>query len=96
MKAEDYAKIFKALSHPARLQIACGLMHKGRCNVNTMCERLKMSQSLVSQHINILKTAGIIKGFRDGNIIWYEIIDELTKKLLSNISLNVCDIKDID
>ena len=55
MNAENYSEIFKALGHPIRLKIACGLLHKGKCNVNTMVENLNESQSLISQHINILK-----------------------------------------
>lgn len=91
MQTEEYSKIFKALSHPIRLQIACGLLHKGKCNVNTMVERLHISQSLVSQHLNILKNAEIIKGYREGNLIWYKFESELAKKLLKNIKLNICE-----
>ncbi|MCI1273301.1 MAG: metalloregulator ArsR/SmtB family transcription factor [Clostridiaceae bacterium] len=91
MQAEEYAKIFKALSHPIRLNIACGLLHKGKCNVNTMVERLHVSQSLVSQHINILKNAGIIKGCREGNLIWYTFENKLAKQLLQNINLKICE-----
>ncbi len=93
MNAENYSKIFKALSHPIRLKIACGLMHKGKCNVNTMVEHLKVSQSLISQHLNILKNCQIIKGHREGNIIWYTLENDLAVKLLKNIELNLCDEK---
>ena len=91
MNTEDYSEIFKALSHPLRLKIACGLLHKGKCNVNTMVERLGESQSLISQHLNILKKSGIIKGYREGNIIWYRLENELATKLLKNIELKLCD-----
>lgn len=90
MNAEKYSDIFKALGHPIRLRIACGLLHKGKCNVNTMVEKLNVSQSLISQHINILKKSGIINGYREGNIIWYKLENELAIKLLQNINLNVC------
>lgn len=90
MKAENYSEIFKALGHPIRLKIACGLLQKGQCNVNTMVERLNVSQSLISQHINILKKSGLIKGYRDGNIIWYKLENELAINFLQNIKLNVC------
>ncbi len=30
MNAENYSEIFKALGHPIRLKIACGLLHKGK------------------------------------------------------------------
>ena len=93
MNAENYSEIFKALGHQIRLKIACGLLHKGKCNVNTMVENLNESQSLISQHINILKKSGLIKGYRDGNIIWYKLENELAIKLLKNIKLNVCKIE---
>ena len=91
MNAEDYSEVFKALSHPLRLKIACGLLHKGKCNVNTMVERLGVSQSLISQHINILKKSGLIKGYRNGNIIWYNLESKLAQKLLQNIELKLCE-----
>ena len=87
---EDYTKIFSALSHPLRLSIALGLLRKGRCNVNTMSERLNISQSLVSQHVRILKDAGIIKGQRDGTVIWYSISSDEARCLLSCLNLD-CD-----
>jgi len=90
METEDYSIVFKALGHPIRLMIACGLLHKGRCNVNTMVEKLNKPQSVISQHVNILKTSGLIKGYRDGNIIWYKLENELAIKLLKNIDLNIC------
>ena len=91
MNAEDYAEIFKALAHPIRLKIACGLLHKGKCNVNTMVENIGVSQSLISQHINILKKSGLIKGCRKGNVIWYRLENNLAVKLLNNIQLNICN-----
>lgn len=91
MKIDDYVKIFNALAHPLRLTIACGLIQKEKCNVTTMSERLGVSQSLISQHVNILKNAQIIKGEREGNIIWYKLESEATRNLLTNIDLNICD-----
>ncbi len=91
MNAQEYSEIFKAFAHPLRLKIACGLMHKGKCNVNTMVERLGVSQSLISQHLNILKNCGVIKGYREGNIIWYKLENELALMLLKNIELKLCN-----
>ena len=94
MQIEEYSEIFKALGHPVRLMIVCGLLHKGKCNVNTMAERLEQSQSVISQHVNILKKTGIIKGYREGNIIWYKLDNKLAIKLLKNVDLNLCGCKD--
>jgi ArsR family transcriptional regulator len=90
LNIEEYTKIFAALGHPIRLNIACGLFRNGKCNVNTMSERLNISQALVSQHVKILREAKIIEGKREGNIIWYSICSENTKKLLECVDLNLC------
>jgi len=93
-KAIEYAKIFNALSHPLRLQIACGLLKHKRCNVNTMVARTGVAQALVSQHVKNLKDSGIIEGTRDGNIIWYTLCSPQTIKLLTNANLDICQCND--
>ena len=76
------AEIFKALSHPIRLQIVFGLVEKKECNVTKMVEKLNMPQPNVSQHINILKNAGIIDGYRKGNQICYRVKDDIAEKIV--------------
>lgn len=82
MKINEYTDIFKALSHPIRLRIVCGLMKKENCNVNTMAENLGVAQPTVSQHLNILKNAGIIVGYRNGNQVCYKVEDKTAKKII--------------
>ncbi len=93
LNIDEYTKTFAALSHPIRLTIACRLLHNGRCNVNTMSQRLNVSQALVSQHVKILKEARVIEGTREGNIIWYSLSSDFAKKLLSNVDLDLCECK---
>lgn len=90
MQTEEYSEVFKALGHPIRLMIACGLLHKGKCNVNTISKNLDKPQPVISQHVSILKNSGLVKGYRDGNVIWYKLENELAIKLLKNIDLNIC------
>lgn len=87
---QDLAKIFKALSHPIRLKITCGLVKKETCNVNTMAERLGLPQPSVSQHLNVLKAAGIIEGCRKANQICYKVQSEAVKKFIKNLSMDFC------
>lgn len=79
---EILSEKFKALSHPIRLQIAMGLMKKENCNVTKMVEKLGMAQPKISQHLTILKSAGIIDGYRKGNQICYKLTCETTRKIL--------------
>lgn len=80
----DKCEILKALAHPYRLCIVKGLLDKP-CNVNTMQECLGISQSNVSQHLNKLKTAGIIQGQRCGNEICYRVIHQTAVDIVNTL-----------
>ena len=86
---EEISEILKALAHPVRLCIARGLLERGECNVTNMQNRLDMPQSTVSQHVQKLKSAGVIIGERSGLEINYRIKDEKVKKLVSSIITNI-------
>jgi len=75
-KHTELAEIMKALAHPSRLCIVRGLMEKGECNVSHMQTCLDAPQSTVSQHLQKLRTAGIITGVRNGLEINYKICDQ--------------------
>ncbi|GAB1402245.1 metalloregulator ArsR/SmtB family transcription factor [Elusimicrobiota bacterium] len=92
MKISDLSEIFKALSHPVRLKIVCSLSKKDSCNVNKISEELKIPQPTVSQHLNILKNADIITGYRKGTQICYKVENKEVRKILESIKIEfVCD-----
>lgn len=81
-KYNDTAEILKALAHPVRLCIVKGLISKGHCNVTYMQNCLGMPQSTISQHLQKLRTAGIIEGDRNGLEINYKICDGKVESLI--------------
>nr|WP_245251227.1 metalloregulator ArsR/SmtB family transcription factor [Paenibacillus turicensis] len=72
----------KALAHPVRLCIVRGLIKKGSCNVSYMQECLDLPQSTVSQHLQKLRTLGILEADRNGLEISYSIKDERVKAVI--------------
>ncbi|MBU8920696.1 MAG: metalloregulator ArsR/SmtB family transcription factor [Bacteroidales bacterium] len=71
----DYRKsseILKAVSHPARMEIIDRLQRNG-CNVSLIQRNLGLPQSTISQHLKILKNAGIISSRREGTRVCYKI-----------------------
>lgn len=81
-KPEDFstqdinlAKYAKALSHPARIAILKLLIQKQTCICGDIVEELPLAQSTVSQHLKVLKEAGLIKGEIEGSTVCY-CIDE--------------------
>ena len=82
MTIEDmYVKVFKALGHPIRMKIVRNLRNGPLC-VCTLNENVEFSQSNLSQHLKILKDAGILRSEKDGLKIMYLIKDEEVKNLL--------------
>jgi len=78
---EELAKKFGALSHPARVKLVLDLMEKEYC-VGEMQRSLAISQPNVSQHLKILKEAGIIRGRREKTTICYKIADNKVRDAL--------------
>jgi DNA-binding transcriptional ArsR family regulator len=72
---EELAALSKALGHPARVQIVRFLIEQGeaRCICGDICEEIPLAQSTVSQHLKMLKEAGVIRGEVDGPRICYSI-----------------------
>ena len=61
------AELLKALAHPVRLEIVHGLLRMGCRNVRCMEMQTGMSQSSISQHLQRLRTAGVVRADRIGN-----------------------------
>ena len=84
-KYTELAEMLKALAHPVRLCIVKGLIEKGECNVTHMQSCLDIPQSTVSQHLQKLKSAGIISGVRNGLEINYKIRDQRVVELINTL-----------
>jgi len=76
---QDNVKVFKALSSGPRLKIVRLLKEHPQC-VNAIAQRLGMTQSAVSQHLRILKEAGLVLGLKRGNWMHYEMPAESLEK----------------
>ena len=81
----ETAEMLKVLANPIRLCIVKGLIENGGCNVSHMQDCLGIPQSTVSQHLQKLKTAGIIEGKRNGLEINYTVCDENVINLVATL-----------
>lgn len=70
---KDVAKFAKAFSHPARVTIMELLVKKCNCICNDLVESLPLAQSTVSQHLKVLKDAGLIDGIEKAPAIEYHL-----------------------
>jgi ArsR family transcriptional regulator len=68
---EELAALAKAIAHPARVQILRLLVRKTACVCGDIVDELPLAQSTVSQHLKVLKEAGLIRGEVDGPRVCY-------------------------
>lgn len=69
---EQDVRFFSALSSEPRIQLLLLLKEHPQC-VNALVQRLKMTQPAVSQHLRVLKEAGLVKAKRNGYWVHYEV-----------------------
>lgn len=70
-EAEQLAALAWALAHPARVRIVQLLLRRNSCLCGEIVDELPLAQSTVSQHLKILKQAGLIQGEVDGPKVCY-------------------------
>lgn len=68
---EEIAGYARALSHPARVEILRFLLERDECMAGAIADVLPLAPSTVSQHLKVLREAGLIHGEVDGPSICY-------------------------
>jgi len=68
---QELAELARALGHPARVQILRLLARRDACVCGEIVDELPLAQSTVSQHLKVLKEAGLIRGDVDGPRVCY-------------------------
>lgn len=77
-------KILKALAHPVRYKIVKFLYNGPEC-VCKINEEFNFSQANLSQHLRILKEAGILKSEKVGLETHYRLYNDDIKKIIESI-----------
>ena len=66
--------LLRALAAPVRIALVLQLRESSRC-VHELVDALGVPQPLVSQHLRILKAAGVVAGERSGREVLYRLVD---------------------
>ncbi|HET8963707.1 MAG TPA: metalloregulator ArsR/SmtB family transcription factor [Chitinophagales bacterium] len=70
---EKAALLMRAIAHPLRLKIIVLLDKNKTANVNKIYKLLNTEQSIVSQHLKIMRNADLVNTSRDGKFIHYSV-----------------------
>jgi DNA-binding transcriptional ArsR family regulator len=67
------AEVLRALAHPLRMRILEFIDRNKEINVNKIYSTLDLEQSITSQHLRILRSAGLVDTERNGKFIYYSL-----------------------
>ena len=84
---KDIAAVAKVLAHPARVAIIQYISSQDACICGDIVDKIGLSQPTISQHLQVIRSAGLIKGSFEGKSICY-CIDVVRFKELQNIFNN--------
>ncbi len=82
---DSAARMLKAIAHPVRIEIIDLLSRTKRLSVNELKEKLKITQSMTSQHLAQLRNSGVLGASKEANICYYYIHNKKVLKLLNCI-----------
>lgn len=80
-RQEELAKLAWALAHPARLRILSILRERSACLCGDLVERMPLSQSTVSEHLKVLREAGLVQAEADGTRTCYIVSEQGLQRL---------------
>lgn len=87
---DEIAAVAKALGHPIRVRIVRILLAQDACMCGQIVDQLPVAQATVSQHLKILRDAGLVRGEIDGPRVCY-CVDRVAlarhQALLSSLSI---------
>ena len=67
------ALVLRAINHKLRQQILKQIDEQGKITVTELYVKLRLEQSVASQHLAILRKAGFVKTEREGKFIYYSV-----------------------
>jgi DNA-binding transcriptional ArsR family regulator len=75
------AMVLRAINHKLRQQVLKLIDENGKMTVTEIYVKLRLEQSVASQHLAILRKAGFVKTERDGKFIYYSVSSERLEEL---------------
>lgn len=80
----ELTDIFRLLGERNRLRLVLACLEAPR-TVGALVEALDLSQTLVSHHLRLLRTAHILRGHREGRMVRYAIDDGHVRDVIGNM-----------
>ena len=87
-QAVELAEMFRLMGDASRLKIIVACLDKAVC-VGDIAARLKLSPSLVSHHLRLLRAARVLRAERQGKQVFYAAADEHIRCVIADMTAHV-------
>jgi DNA-binding transcriptional ArsR family regulator len=83
-EATELADVFRLIGDASRLKIILACFTKPLC-VSDIAAKTKLSSSLVSHHLRLLRAARMVKAVRDGRQVFYSVADDHVRRAVGDM-----------
>jgi DNA-binding transcriptional ArsR family regulator len=90
-RAQEAEDLLKSMANKNRLMVLCVLAGEGELSVGQLNQQVPLSQSALSQHLSVLREAGLVKTRRASQTIYYSLGDERTEIILQSLHRVYCE-----
>lgn len=88
-KADDAARLLRAMAHGPRLRILCLLVENEMCS-GEIAQKLVMRGAAASQQLSLLRAERLIEARRDGKNVYYALANPLVSQLVGSLRGYFC------
>jgi DNA-binding transcriptional ArsR family regulator len=88
--ASDAVNLLKGLANESRLMIMC-VLSEGEVSVGHLNQRIKLSQSALSQHLAVLREQDLVQTRRESQTIYYRLTDTAAMKIIELLHDVYCE-----
>jgi DNA-binding transcriptional ArsR family regulator len=89
--ATDAVNLLKGLANESRLMIMC-VLSEGEFSVGQLNQRIKLSQSALSQHLAVLREQGLVNTRRESQTIYYRLADSAAMSVIELLHDVYCEV----
>jgi len=83
-RAGEAAALLRVLANEQRLRVLCRLV-EGECSVGGLLDELDLSQSALSQHLAVLREAGVVATRRSGQSVRYRLVEGPAQDVMATL-----------
>jgi DNA-binding transcriptional ArsR family regulator len=89
--ASDAVNLLKGLANESRLMIMC-VLSEGEVSVGQLNQRIKLSQSALSQHLAVLREQALVQTRRESQTIYYRLADTAAMSIIELLHDVYCEV----